>query len=179
MNIFILDENIKQSAEYHVDKHVVKMPLETAQLLCTTHWISKYIGHATDRFITKDELAILREAKKTEPRPFPYLPVMPNHPCTIWVRSSMQNYMYLLVLGIALGKEYTYRYGKTHKSVEEVIKKLPNIDLPDRGLTPFAQAMPDEYKNGDAIQAYRKYYLQDKYNLFAWKNREVPEWIST
>ena len=131
MNIFILYENIKQSVEYHVDKHVVKMPLETAQLLCTTHWISKYIGHATDRFITKDELAILREAKKTEPRPFPYLPVMPNHPCTIWVRSSMQNYMYVLVLGIALGREYTYRYGKTHKSVEEVIKKLPHIDLPD------------------------------------------------
>ena len=104
---------------------------------------------------------------------------MMNHPCTIWVRSSIQNYEYLVSLGIALGEEYTYRYGKTHKSVEEVIKKLPDIDLPDRGLTPFAQAMPDEYKNGDGIQAYRKYYLQDKYNLFAWKNREVPEWIST
>jgi hypothetical protein len=90
----------------------------------------------------------------------------------------MQNYMYLLVLGIALGREYTHRYGKTHKSVEEVIKKLPDIDLPDNDITPFAQAMPDEYKNSNAIQAYRKYYLQDKFNLFAWKNREVPEWIS-
>ena len=81
-------------------------------------------------------------------------------------------------LGYALGVEYTHRYGKKHKSVEEVIKKLPNIELPSNGLTPFAQAMPDEYKNADAIQAYRKYYLQDKYNLFAWKNRDIPEWIS-
>ena len=101
---------------------------------------------------------------------------MMNHPCTIWVRSSMQNYMYLLVLGISLGKEYTYRYGKTHKSVEEVIKKLPDIDLPDKGITPFAQAMPDEYKNGNAVQAYRNYYHVAK-SFAKWvKGREAPSW---
>jgi hypothetical protein len=40
MNIFYLSEDITKCAEYHVDKHIVKMPLETAQLLCTVHWVS-------------------------------------------------------------------------------------------------------------------------------------------
>ena len=103
---------------------------------------------------------------------------MENHPCTIWVRQSLDNYEWLYCLSLALNDEYGYRYGKSHKSVDEVILKLPDIDLPRKGLTPFAQAMPDEYKNEDAITAYRKYYMEDKYNLFSWKHREVPEWLT-
>ena len=74
MNIFILDEDIDKCAEYHVDKHVVKMILESAQLLCTAHWIEKYIGY-TPRKLTSKEWAVVREHKKVEPRPFPYLPL--------------------------------------------------------------------------------------------------------
>lgn len=176
MNIFILSENIDRCAEYHLDKHIVKMPLESAQMLCTTHWIQKYLGYVP-RKINAEERAILKEAKKTEPRPFPYLPTMENHPCTIWVRESLDNYEWLYCLALALNDEYGYRYGKSHKSVDQVILKLPDIDLPRKGLTPFAQAMPDEYKNEDAIRAYRTYYYNDKNHIWSWKHREVPYWI--
>jgi len=175
MNIFILSENIDRCAEYHVDKHVVKMCLESAQLLCTAHWIVKYIGYAP-RKLNRQEMITLRSR---EDRDFPYLPNHYNHPCSIWVRQSLDNYEWLYCLALALNDEYGYRYGgKSHKSIKEVVLKLPDIDLPRKGLTPFAQAMPDEYKNEDAVVAYRKYYKEDKYNLFSWKSREIPEWIN-
>ena len=176
MNIFILDNDIDKCAEYHLDKHIVKMPLESAQMLCTTHWIHKYVGYVP-RKINAEERAVVMEAKKTDPRPFPYLPTMENHPCTIWVRESLDNYEWLYCLSLALNDEYGYRYGKSHKSVDEVILKLPEIDLPRKGLTPFAQAMPDEYKNEDAVVAYREYYNNDKKHILAYKHREVPSWV--
>ena len=155
MNIFILDNDITKCAEYHVDKHVVKMCLESAQLLCT-----------------------LRGLTTREIRDFPYLPNHFNHPCSIWVRKSLDNYEWLYCLALSLNDEYGYRYGgKTHKSIE-VVLKLPDIDLPSKGLTPFAQAMPDEYKNEDAVIAYRNYYNQDKKHLLSWKYRRTPEWIN-
>ena len=168
MNIFILDKDIDKCAEYHVDKHVVKMILESAQLLCTAHWIDKYIGYIP-RKLTSKEWQIIREHKKVEPRPFPYLPVMHNHPCSIWVRSSMDNYEYLYTLALALNDEYGYRYGKSHRSVRDVVLQLPNITLPRNGLSPFAQAMPDELQGPDAIAAYRRYYCRDKATFASWK----------
>ena len=175
MNIFILDEDIDKCAEYHVDKHVVKMILESAQLLCTAHWIEKYIGY-TPRKLTSKEWAIVREHKKEEPRPFPYLPTMHNHPCSVWVRSSLDNYEYLYTLALALNDEYGFRYGKSHKSVHDVILQLPDINLPRCGLSPFAQAMPDELKGPNAIIAYRKFYHKDKATFASWKGREKPHW---
>ena len=174
MNIFILDDNPVACAEYHLDKHIVKMPLETAQLLCTAHWITHFFGHTPlpiDSYQTKK----LREYGR-EYTVFPYKPAMANHPCSIWVRSSMQNYMYLMTLGIALGREYTHRYGRKHKS-SELLSKLPSIDLPDDGLTDFAQAMPDEYRNTDAITAYRDYYRGDKAYIAKWTKRDAPAWF--
>ena len=179
MNIFILDNDINKCAEYHVDKHVIKMCLESAQMLCTTHWISKYLGYVP-RKLNREERITLQGQSVRLPRQFPYLPAMQNHPCTIWVRESLDNYEWLYCLALALNDEYGYRYGgKSHKSIEQVVLKLPDIDLPRKGLTPFAQAMPDEYKNEDAVIAYRKYYTNDKYNLFSWKSREMPEWINS
>ena len=35
MNIFVLDESPVTSAQMQCDKHIVKMPLETAQMLCS------------------------------------------------------------------------------------------------------------------------------------------------
>ena len=176
MNIFILDEDIDKCAEYHVDKHVVKMILESAQLLCTAHWIDKYIGY-TPRKLTPKEWTIVRDHKTVEPRPFPYLPTMYNHPCSVWVRSSLDNYEYLFTLALALNDEYGYRYGgRSHKSVHEVILKLPDIALPRNGLTPFAQAMPEDLKGDIAVEAYRRYYCRDKATFASWKRRNQPEW---
>ena len=95
MNIFILDENIEKCAQYHCDKHIIKMILESAQLLCTAHWINKYAGFIPRKLESK-EWEKVREQKTNDPRDFPYLPTMHNHPCSIWVRSSLDNYEWLI-----------------------------------------------------------------------------------
>ena len=176
MNIFILDKNLDRCAEYHVDKHIVKMPLEAAQMLCTNHWIEKYLGYVPQK-LTKEEWAVIKEAKKNLVRDFPYLPTMYNHPCTIWARASLDNYEWLFGYALALNDEYGYRYGKSHKSVHEVILKLPSpFSLPRSGLTDFAQAMPDELKGEDTVEAYRKFYHKDKATFASWKYRDKPPW---
>jgi hypothetical protein len=138
----------------HVDKHVVKMILESCQLLCTTHHVvcSTY-------------------------KP-PYKPTHKNHPSTVWVRESKSNYEYLVNLGKALCKEYTYRYGKIHKCqsyIEELGNNIPSI--PDIGFTTPAMAMPDIYKSNNPVESYRAYYFFEKSNIHSWKKRSVPKWI--
>jgi hypothetical protein len=162
MNIFFLDENPTLSAQYHVDKHVVKMILETAQLLCSVH-------HVTDQEPTKYRPSTVQ---------VPYKLSHKNHPCAIWARHSLSNYLYLCELGLELGKEYTYRYGKKHKSIEVIewcIVNKPNI--PDIGFTTPAMAMPDEYKVDSVVESYRNYYMGAKISLASWKNREKPFWF--
>lgn len=176
MNIFVLDYDLDRCAEYHVDKHIVKMPLEAAQMLCTNMWIDKYLGFIP-RKLTSKEWAVLKEQKKNEPRDYPYLPTMYNHPCTIWARSSLDNYEWLVCYALALNDEYGYRYGKSHKSVHDVILQLPDpTSLPRNGLTPFAQAMPEELKSGDPIASYRSFYHKDKATFASWKYRDKPPW---
>ena len=155
MNIFFLDENPTLSAQYHVDKHVVKMILETAQLLCSVH-------HVTDQNTIQ----------------VPYKLSHKNHPCAVWARESLSNYLYLCELGLELGKEYTHRYGKKHKSIEVIewcIVNKPNI--PDIGFTTPAKAMPDEYKVDSVVESYRNYYMGAKNGFASWKKREKPFWF--
>ena len=152
MNIFYLDKNPMKCAQYHNDKHVVKMILETAQLLCGSHWVTG--GEA------------------------PYKLSHKNHPCSIWARKSLSNYLYLCELGLELCYEYTYRYGKRHKSqdvIEWCIVNKPGIA--DIGFTEPAKAMPDEYKVESVVQSYRNYYMGAKSGFAVWKNREKPFWF--
>ena len=145
-------------------------------MLCTNHWVDKYLGFVP-RKLDKKELAVIREQKKNEPRDFPYLPTMENHPCTIWARTSLSNYEWLFCYALALDEEYGYRYGKSHKSVHEVILRLPEIiHLRRDRLTPFAQAMPDGLKGEDAVEAYRRFYHKDKATFASWKYRDKPPW---
>ncbi|ADL12737.1 pyrimidine dimer DNA glycosylase/endonuclease V [Acetohalobium arabaticum] len=152
MNIFVLDENIQKCAKYHADKHVIKMILESAQLLCSAHWMTG------------------NEA--------PYRLTHKNHPCSKWVRNSIENYRWLVRLGLALCKEYTYRYNRTHKT-EEKLKWLRDNEpnLPDKEKTDFVLVMPDKYKCEDPVEAYRTYYRQEKEDIAAWKNRPIPDWF--
>ena len=149
MNIFVLDENPAIAAAYACDKHVVKMILESAQMLCSVH----PEGTA------------------------PYKRGFYNHPCTKWVRESSDNYEWLIQHAYALCDEYSTRYEKIHQS-EKVIEwcDANRPELPEIGLTPFAQAMPEEYKNDDAVEAYRAYYLGEKKEFAAWKMNNVPHW---
>jgi hypothetical protein len=152
LNIFILDNDIQKCAEYHVDKHVVKMPLEALQLLCDAYY------HTGQDHIS------------------PYKKTHYNHPCAKWVRQSLSNWLWLYEYGQVLFSEYTYRYNKIH-ACESKLRGLIKPDLMDIGLTMFAEAMPNIYKNNDPVIAYRKYYNGEKRHLFSWKNRNVPEWI--
>lgn len=152
MNIFVLDESPVVAAQSQCDKHVVKMVLETAQLLCSAF---------------PDGVA-------------PYKKTHVNHPCAVWTRESLDNFMWLGVHGSALAAEYELRYGKRHKSEEVIAWCLANHDrarLESKGLTPFALAMPEEYKDDDAVLAYRRYYRGAKAGIATWKVREVPAWF--
>lgn len=157
MNIFVLDKIPEAAAQYHCDKHVVKMILESAQMLCT---VANELGLTT-----------------------PYKTTHKNHPCTKWARESKANYRWLLDLFIALHYEWQYRYNhKTnHKSFDKLLVgldyQLVLDSLPDLGLTPFAQAMPDNYKDIDAVKAYRAYYLGDKADLLYYTKRNKPNWM--
>lgn len=151
MNIFILDKDMKLSAKYHCDSHVNKMILECTQILCTTLWVTG------------------QEA--------PYRKTHENHPCCVWARKSLSNWLWLQQFVEALHQEKIYRTGKGHKSAE-IAKLLPTPNISDGGLTAFTQAMPDKYKNKDVIKAYRKYYNCDKKHLARWTNRPIPYWMN-
>lgn len=157
MNIFVLDYDPKSCAQMHCDKHVVKMILETAQLLCGVH-------HMTD-----------------SQRMIPYKLSHKNHPCSIWSRECVENYVWLCDLGLELCEEYTYRYGKKHKSQEIIEWCLLNIPkIKENGsVTDFKLAMPDECKiDNNPILSYRKYYIDFKKDFARWKNRDVPNWFT-
>ena len=158
MNIFILDEDVKKCAQYHCDKHVVKMILETAQLLCGVH-------HVTAHDTVHDTAHV------------PYKLSHKNHPCAIWARESFSNYVYLCELGLELCNEYTHRYGKRHKSLDVILWCIVNRpNIPDKGLTEAAKAMPEEYKVKSVVESYRNYYRGAKSGFASWKMRETPEW---
>ena len=153
MNIFVLDKEVEKCAEYHCDKHVIKMILESAQMLSA---VVRLNGHDIGYKLTHK-----------------------NHPCTIWARESLSNYNWLVRLTRLLNYEYRYRYDKdvNHKSYD-LVKTLPIPDLPDIGLTPFAQAMPEQYKNKNAVKAYRDYYINEKSSFLTWTKRKKPKWIN-
>ena len=156
MNIFMLDTEPLSAAQYHCDKHVVKMILESAQLLCTA----------------------LNEAGV----PMPYRVTHKNHPCSIWVRESRANAMWLYDLTDALNYEYRYRYRKTtdHKSYA-MLRDMCTMSklecLPDNGWTAPAMAMPDQYKQENVVDAYRAYYRHEKSNILQYTRRQTPEWL--
>ena len=160
MNIFILDKDVKKCAQYHCDKHVVKMILETAQLLCGVH-------HVTAHVTAHDTAQV------------PYKLSHKNHPCAIWARESFSNYVYLCELGLELCNEYTHRYGKRHKSLDVILWCIVNRpNIPDKGFTEPAKAMPDEYKVKSVVESYRNYYRGAKSGFASWKMRETPEWFT-
>lgn len=160
MNIFFLDNEPSICAQQHPDKHCTKMILEYSQLLSTAH-------HEFDSYWARKGLV--------------YKPTHRNHPCAIWVRESANNYMLLFTLFKELCKEYTYRYGKVHKTDSEKSEILFHVPdgLQFSMVTKPAQAMPDEYKCDDVVEAYRRYFNAEKRDLFSWKNRPVPEWVDS
>ena len=155
MNIFVLDRDPAAAAQMQCGRHVVKMVLESAQMLCTA--VNALGGEAR------------------------YKTAHVNHPCSVWARQTLGNFAWLYDHGMALAEEYTHRYGKRHKS-EEVIRDCMHqweagLPLHDLNCTPHPLCMPDEYKTDDVVQSYRAYYLGDKVRFAQWnKTRPAPQW---
>jgi hypothetical protein len=178
MNIFYLHHNPKICAEMHVDKHCVKMILETAQLLSTAHRILDGTEKMGLSLTGRKKKVWKLEDSRNE---ILYSATHINHPSAVWCRKASENYMWLWVLLDELCKEYTYRYGKVHKcesiGLVELLKQKPN-NIPRDHFTEPTPAMPDQYKvPGNSIQSYHNYYKGEKERMFSWKNRNKPIWI--
>lgn len=158
MNIFVLDEDPELCAQMHCDKHVVKMILESCQLLCTAH----HVLHEGTLF----NETLLR-------------PTHAQHPCAVWVRESGGNYAWLHELFSELLCEYTHRYRKLHglQVYQHVLRNPPIVPVMVRcERTPFKQCMPTQYQRISAVDAYRAYYVGEKAHFAKWTRREQPEW---
>ena len=178
MNIFVLDTDIKLCAEYHCDKHLVKMITEHNQILASVKWKSHGITKKnqitkkhTDKFVDFPR-------KNSDGTPNPYSIGFQYHPCTVWAGESIDNYIWLCNLTLEMCKEYTKRYKKTHAG-ESIVKwyKDNSPFLPIIGVTPFVQAMPDDVKNIDSVIAYRNYYKKYKVGFAKWSHTETPKWL--
>lgn len=182
MNIFYLSHRPSRCARWHCDKHVVKMILETTQLLYTAHWVLAAVGvraPGAPDFSTAPTLA-------TNPSQHGYLPIRnAKHPCAIWTRESLANYKWLCEFGMALCEEFTHRFGGTHSCEEHIywLHAHPPPTIPRKGWTTPAQAMPEEYKcPGNSIAAYRAYYKLNKgevRGILTYTARHRPHWLSS
>lgn len=181
MNIFILDENPVTAAMLQCDKHVVKMILESAQMLSTAH-----------RILDGTETRIRSKSGKTtvknwilpdERESVLYKAVHVGHPCTVWSMESKANYNWHFKHYNALHNEYQYRYGKIHKSYTDLAELLRNApdNIPDIPMTPFKLAMgaaPECINESDPVGSYRAFYQtkQERFSM-VWTKRDIPEWF--
>ena len=180
MNIFYLNPDPKICAEEHISKHVVKMIIEYCQLLSTAHRVIDGT-HFTDKTVNGRNIA--RYRLEDEREKILYKATHLNHPSAMWCRMTDSNYKWLYQLTVELCKEYTYRYGKTHKCEEllEALSFIPN-NIPNGDFTPPTPAMPDDVKiPNDSMASYHNYYINNKKSFASWQgrvnSRNVPNWF--
>jgi hypothetical protein len=207
MNIFALDEDPKLAAQMHLDKHVVKMIVEYAQLMSTAHRLldgelkvfESPDGKSHKLHVLPGEKVSMIARQQNGPgvltegflkkNPYKFVIENPkcysashqNHQCGVWARESDSNYLWLFSLFDALASEYTYRYSKQHKTwidLKDFLRRAPrNIAAGDR--TQFALAMGEEFKvTDDPIASYKNYYLGPKAAFAVWTNRQPPAWFA-
>lgn len=176
MNIFRLSDDPVEAAQMQCDKHVVKMILESAQMLSSAHRVLdgtpvKAPSVSGKRTVTKWVMPDPEDDANL------YAVAHLNHPSTVWTREARDNYLWHYQHFCALGDEYTHRYGKVHLSISKLKARLatPPQNIPD-GSTPFRLAMPDEYKSDDVVESYRAYYLSKTFKM-VWTNRDFPTWV--
>ena len=175
MNIFVLDKDPVVAAKEHCDKHVVKMIVESAQMLSTAHRI---LDGTEDRRPSKSGKRMVQywELPDEREKHF-YKAVHMKHPCTIWTMESIENYRWHWKLFNALCDEYTYRYGKIHKTDSLLRKDLfwGPANISNNGLTPFRMAMFEDCKGPDVVKSYRTYYHAKDFKM-VWTKRPAPNW---
>jgi hypothetical protein len=182
MNIFILHNSPVKAAEYHCDKHVVKMIIEYGQILATSHRLINGIPGTLARF-RAGKSPVQENYGWVLPGESTLAPRMPlathiHHPCVKWATASSGNYVWVYCLFVALLREYTRRYGRVHPYDRHVETFSDEPDGIHRGdLTPFVCAMPGQYHHidDDPVVSYRLYYAGDKRRFATWKTK-VPSW---
>ena len=153
MNIFVLSLSPILCANMHCDKHVVKMITEYGQLLSTCHHMMN----------SSPPEGLMKRC-------------FPKHPCSIWLREATGNYIWLYHLFCHLCDEYTYRYGKIHRTdsrLRQLLNEIPDM-IPEQNMTIFKQAMPDNIKKSNPILGYHHYYRTHKRHIAVWSKRLVP-----
>lgn len=176
MNIFYVDPDPVTAAQSLVDKHVVKMILESAQLLSTAHRVidgQQVAGKSkTGRNVKRWVLPDNRENEI-------YTATHVNHPSAVWTRTAVENYWWLVEHFAGLLDEYTYRYEKRHKCFDLLMPlQSPPHKLKDFPMTPMPSAMAEEYRiSDDPLTNYRNYYKIGKSSMHKWTKRNPPEWI--
>jgi len=182
MNLFFLHIDPKKCAEFHCDKHVVKMILETVQMLYTAHNVLKTPNLPNDR----------------ENNFVSYRSFSPKHPTCIWIRQCEKNYRYASLVAKYLCEEYTHRYARIHKCQQHVdwlILNIPNNfqtisynpetvlsynkEFQEQGHTPVPLAMYDDVKYHDTFKSYRFYYIVHKRRFAKWTSRSTPWWYTS
>ena len=156
MNIFVLSENPAEAAQFHNDKHCVKMILEHTQMLSTA--IRVCSNDSIDDVYKRAHL---------------------NHPCSIWTRKTRSNFNWLCEMTQELFQEYTKRYNKEHKSysIFDICRNNLNL-IPEGELTNQPCAMPDQYKSKNVVESYRNYYINEKSHFAKWeKGTPAPLWF--
>jgi hypothetical protein len=191
MNIFALSKNPEESAQQLLDKHIIKMPTETCQMLHTNITYILYV-QAHNKEPSLAELKAFHKKTGSELMK----PAMLNHPSTIWGRQSIANFYWLYQHGMSLCEEYTYRYDKIHGSQDRIIFGM-RVDIeghsfPNRGLTPVTIAMDDSFRLNEktysnanpnwtdwdfVIASYRHYYLEGKWRIAEWRKDRRPNWF--
>jgi len=163
MNIFVLDENPVKSAQAMDCVRVPKMVTESAQMMAS----------ALRRWGATDEQMPLTKSGS------PYKGGYHHHPCTIFAGDTRANFKWLAHHAEALLDEYHHRFGKVH-ACHNPIYQMSSMSkmIPEGELTPFAQAMPDEYKDDDAVKAYRAYYHSKMYSAGGvhYRHTSPPDW---
>ena len=179
MNIFVLDRNPIRASEMMCDKHIPKMIVESAQMMASA--LRRHGAIDSQMPLTKSGT--------------PYKGGYKHHPCTVWAGDSWHNFDWLANHAIGLLGEYYMRFGKEH-ACSEAIGQMNGMSwrLPNGRLTPFALAMPDEYKTAyveglaelcnpvithakgnDAVEAYRRYYHSKTFAKWE-KGTPAPDW---
>ena len=177
MNIFYLDSDPVKSAELHCDKHVVKMIIEYAQLMSTAHRV-------LDGDLYEDRTANNHRIKRwrlsdSNMENVVYKASHINHPSAIWTRASDSNYQFVYDMFVALCNEYTHRYGRVHlteEKLKDLLQHLPN-NIASADFVEPPQAMPDDVKTSNAVDAYQNYYKVYKKDFAKWTDRETTAFM--
>jgi len=181
MNLFILDQDPIKAAQLQCDKHVVKMIVESAQMLSTAH---RLLDGTPSLRPSKSGKRMVKYFKLPDERDdVLYKNVHESHPCTLWTMKNSMNYYWHYDHFRALCDEYTYRYGKVHGTdtlLRKVLIQMPfNILSGDRVTKqPLAMKSNPECMFDDVVESYRAFYQtkQDRFKM-VWSKRPVPEWF--